>query len=211
MNDISHSLRKHYANTFKSFGATSEGVDWGHDSDRLNLRYEKMLALSSDLTKDGVSLLDVGCGFGGLLDYASGRNISLNYTGIDVVDDMIKYAEKNTNETARFIIGDILCLADEEKFDYIVCNGILTQKLDASGSDMDQYANRLIKKMFAMCREGIAFNIMSTKVNFFSNNLYYRNSAELLAWCMSEISPYIKVDHSYPLYEYTVYIYRTPR
>ena len=93
-------------------------------------------------------------------------------------------------------------------FDYVVCNGILTQKLDVPGLAMDQFAARLIRRLFLLCERGIAFNVMTTKVNFFSNNLYYRNPSELLAWCMNELSPYVKLDHSYPLYEYTVYVYR---
>jgi hypothetical protein len=51
---------------------------------------------------------------------------------------------------------------------------------------------------------------MTTKVNYFSNNLYYKNPAELLSWCITEITPYIRIDHAYPLYEYTVYLYRDP-
>ncbi len=50
---------------------------------------------------------------------------------------------------------------------------------------------------------------MTTKVNFFANNLYYRNPAEMLSWCLAEITPRLRIDHAYPpLYEYTVYLYR---
>jgi len=27
-------------------------------------------------------------------------------------------------------------------------------------------------------------------------------------WCLNEITPHLKLDHSYPLYEYTMYMYR---
>ena len=91
-----------------------------------------------------------------------------------------------------------------------MCNGILTQKLETAGLQMDQFAAQLIRQMFSLCTIGIAFNVMTTKVNYFSNNLYYRNPAELFSWCLSEISPHIKLDHSYPLYEYTIYLYRNP-
>ena len=65
--------------------------------------------------------------------------------------------------------------------------------------------------MFELCEKAVAFNVMTTKVNFFSNNLYYRNPAELLSWCMNEITPYFRLDHSYPLFEYTLYLFRQPR
>jgi hypothetical protein len=122
---------------------------------------------------------------------------------------MIEWAAANSL-AGKFVHGDVLEHEFEGQFDYVVCNGILTQKLDVSGLQMDLFAARLIRRMFALCGIGAAFNVMTTKVNYYSNNLYYRNPAELLAWCMSEVSPHVRLDHSYPLYEYTVYLYRSP-
>ena len=96
-----------------------------------------------------------------------------------------------------------------KKYDYVVCNGIMTQKLKASNIDMDKFSNLLIKKMWSLCNVGIAFNVMSTHVNHQVENLYYRNSIELLGWCTSELTSKFKIDASYKLwYEYTVYLYR---
>jgi hypothetical protein len=49
---------------------------------------------------------------------------------------------------------------------------------------------------------------MTSYVNYQASNLYYRNPAELLAWCMSQLTSKVRLDHAYPLYEYTVYLYR---
>lgn len=208
MNPISEALRQHYSQRFASHGASSEGVDWGANEANVLLRYEKMLGVlrSSPPTP---TLLDVGCGFGGLLSYANDRKIDLQYTGIDVAQNMIEWARAN-QAAGTFINGDFMDHAFEQQFDYVICNGILTQKLDTAALEMDQFAAQLIRKMFSLCKVGIAFNVMTTKVNYFSNNLYYRNPAELFSWCMSEISSHIKLDHSYPLYEYTLQIYRQP-
>lgn len=209
MHKVSEALRDHYAQTFRTHGATAEGVDWGKDQDRVVCRYQKMLAVIPATEKRRVSLLDVGCGYGALLQYAKESNTALAYTGIDIVEDMISEARAR-HKDASFLIGDILDLDVKARFDYVVCNGILTQKLDASNLEMDDFANRLIRRMFALCERGVAFNVMTTKVNYFSNNLYYRNPAELFAWCMSELTRHIKLDHAYPLYEYTLYLYRQP-
>jgi hypothetical protein len=75
---------------------------------------------------------------------------------------------------------------------------------------MDAFAARLIRALFRACRVGCAFNVMTTKVNFFAPNLYYRNPAEMLAWCMSELTPHVRLDHAYPLYEFTVYLFKAP-
>jgi SAM-dependent methyltransferase len=209
MDPISKALGQHYSEKFSLHGPSPEGVDWGADESKTLLRYDKMLGVADFVAGNKPSLLDVGCGYGGLRQYAISKSIDLDYTGIDIAGNMIEWAGENL-PSGNFIHGDILDYKFEREFDYVVCNGILTQKLEAAGLQMDKFAAQLIRQMFSLCTIGIAFNVMTTKVNYYSNNLYYRNPAELFSWCLSEISPHIKLDHSYPLYEYTIYLYRAP-
>lgn len=206
---ISKALGEHYADKFSAHGPSSRGVDWGDDEEKLHLRYDKMLQVIALSDQKGLTLLDVGCGYGGLREYALGKGIQFNYTGIDIAGNMIEWAQTKLTG-AEFIQGDALNYEFGRTFDYVVCNGILTQKLETPGLEMDLFAAQLIRRMFSLCEVGVAFNVMTTKVNYFANNLYYRNPSELFAWCLSEISPHLKLDHSYPLYEYTVYLYRNP-
>ena len=207
MDSISKSLREHYEKTFQQYGATSKGVDWGESEESQYLRYEKMLAVIERGQTEVPTILDVGCGYGGLLDYVYKNEIVLQYTGIDIAENMILWA-REAFPKATLIAGDIFETEIIQRFDYVVCNGILTQKLDVAGLIMDEFASRLIRRMFELCLNGIAFNVMTTKVNYFSNNLYYRNPAELLSWCMTEITPHVRLDHAYPLFEYTMYLFR---
>jgi len=208
MDEVSKALKDHYESAFKLHGPTSMGVDWGPMDENVKLRYEKMLAL---LPESGLSptttVLDVGCGFGGLLGYARAKGLKFSYAGVDVAENMIQWATREYPE-GDFLVGDIFDIDLKKKYSYVVCNGILTQKLSTPGLVMDEYAHRLIRRLYDLCLEGIAFNVMTTKVNHFANNLYYRNPAELLSWSMSEITRHVKIDHAYPLFEYTIYLYR---
>jgi SAM-dependent methyltransferase len=212
MDRITAALKQHYSTTFAEHGATARGVDWGRDAD-VALRYDKMLAVLETANVDGgearsrASLLDVGCGYGGLFAHASERQIRLDYTGIDVVSEMIEHATTNL-PNAHFVCRDVFEETLGEQFDYVVCNGILTQKLTTSIREMDVYAQAMIKRMFELCRRGIAFNLMTNKVNFTVENLYYRSPVELLAYCLADITDRVRLDHSYKLYEYTFYLYR---
>ncbi len=205
---ITEALRAHYERSFRAHGATAKGVDWGERLGDLICRYDKMAAVIPDAEPDPVSLLDVGCGFGGLYDHLLARNIAVNYTGIDVVGHMINHARAR-HPAQRFILGDVIKSTELGQYDYVVCNGILTQKLDVPAVEMDEFASMLIRRMFSLCRKGMAFNVMTTKVNYFANNLYYRNPAEMFSWCLTELTRHIRIDHAYPLYEYTMYLYRT--
>lgn len=207
-NEISLALGRHYALTFERHGTNSEGVDWGSDPSDHLLRLDQMLHLMSRGSMGRKpSLLDVGCGFGSLLDRAKERAIALDYTGIDLCEPMIEAARIRHPE-ACWSVEDILDTPSERRYDYVVCNGVLTQKLDATIRSMDEFLKALVRKMFAICDIGIAFNVMTSHVNFMAPNLYYKSPVELLAWCMSEMTSKVALDHAYPLYEFTVYLYR---
>ncbi|MBV1703238.1 MAG: class I SAM-dependent methyltransferase [Hyphomicrobiales bacterium] len=202
---ILDAYRAHYVRTFSAHGPTSRGVDWGAPGD-VDMRYGKMLEVLEPDAGVRPSLLDVGCGYGGLLDYADARGIALDYSGVDIVPKMIAHARAK-HPSARFEVADALALPDAPVADYVVCNGILTLKLEASILDMDRFARRLIRKMFTLARRGIAFNMMTSHVNFMAPTLYYKNPLEIAAFVSGELSNRFRLDHSYPAYEFTVYVF----
>lgn len=218
MDKVTALMQKHYAGAFAEHGATVKGVAWNKEED-VRVRYSKMLEV---LQKDFYvrparpSLLDVGCGWGGLLEHARAHGVDLDYAGIDVVEEMLVHARARF-PGARFISGDVL---DPDitigQYDFVVCNGILPLKLSLPIPEMERFAKRLILRMFELCRHGIAFNMMSTRVNFMSDHLYYQNPSEILAWLLSEVSPRVRLDHGYSslgsserlLYEFTAFVYK---
>lgn len=208
LDNISATLGAHYNRTFAEHGATGEGVDWGPDPADHQLRLDRMVAVieTGRQPEAAQSLLDVGCGYGSLLDVIKERGLDLSYTGIEICEAMLNTARAR-HPDGTWLSGDILRTNEERVYDYAVCNGLLTQKLTVSQRDMDAFLKAVVTRMFRLTRLGIAFNVMTTHVNFTEPNLYYRNPAELLAWCMSELTPRVRLDHAYPLFEYTLYLY----
>lgn len=207
--DISQLLSQHYGQKFAEHGARPEGVDWGADPADHRLRLGRMLAVAELGQQTGVrhSILDVGCGYGSLLGLMREQGLDFAYSGIDLCEPMIS-AARAQYPSDEWLVGDVVDMEGTRLFDYVVCNGILTQKLGASIRDMDKFLKVIVSRIFELCRVGVAFNVMTTHVNFMSPNLYYRNPSELLAWCMSELTPRVRLDHAYPLFEYTIYLYR---
>lgn len=208
---ITETLRTHYNKTFEAHGACARGVDW-RDKETAELRYRKMaqvIALAPDVpTERPPSVLDVGCGYGAQYEYLVRAGISVDYNGIDIVPGMIKLAEI-LHPAARFATQDLFNLAPSEQYDFVICNGVFTQKLDATQSRMTQFMDAAVARMFAQSRRGIAFNVMSTAVNYFSPNLFYRSPLETMAMCLT-LTHHIAVDHAYGLYEYTTYCFKDP-
>ena len=207
MDQITEKFRTHFRKKFEEHGARSEGVDWGSDPKRVAVRYARMLDVIDFERYPRPSLLDVGCGYAGLNAFAREKGCDLVYSGIDVAENSVAWA-RNAYPELNLYVGDVFQTEFHQTFDYVVCNGILTFRDDVPSLQMDIFAARMIRRIYELCTVGAAFNTMSTKVNFHANNLYYRNPAEMLAWCMVELTPYVRIDHSYPLYDFTTYLYR---
>jgi SAM-dependent methyltransferase len=205
---ITPRLKTHYTSTFRKFGPNAQGVDW-KNQEEADLRYQAMLNVISnhDLKNNiKVSVLDVGCGYGGQYLYAKNHGYNILYTGIDVVPEIIEYAKKQLTE-CRFLSVDIFKYSPKEKFDYIICNGILTQKLTATSAEMESFGHDLITKMFDLAKKGIVFNTMTTYVDFKKKGNYHVSPAKVLTEALKH-TRYAKIDHAYPLYEYSVYMYK---
>jgi SAM-dependent methyltransferase len=217
MDKITNLLKEYHHKVFLAHGATAKGVDW-NDENEVLIRYDKMLkVLDMDFYNgpERPTILDVGCGWGGMAKRASERGLPISIFGVDVVEEMVVHARNEFPEHS-FEVADVFALPDAETFDFAVCNAILTQKHGISIPEMEQFSRRLVRKMFSLCRYGIAFNMMSTRVNFTVGNLYYQNPVELLGWLLTEISPRVVLDHGYSslssgrgkYYDFTAYVYK---
>lgn len=206
---IAASMKSHYQMTFSTHGPTSKGADWGKEQE-LTLRYRTMLKVMDYDHGEQIhhpSVLDVGCGFGGLASFAASTGCNASFTGIDLVQGMLECAAAR-HPQHEWIQADIMSHDFSKDFDYVVCNGILTQKLDIGQQAMEDYAVALVERMFSLSRHGIAFNIMSDRVNFTVSNLFYLDPLQMLRHCLDHLSRKVVLDHAYPLYEYTIYVYR---
>lgn len=82
----------------------------------------KLLITQNTKLKPGFKVLDVGCGFGNLLEYLPH---DINYVGIDINQNYINYAKKKYNLRGRFICADVTKLRlKEEKFDVILVSSL---------------------------------------------------------------------------------------
>lgn len=213
LNKISKRNKEYFSKTFKDYGPNVKGIGELNKSReineiRLKLRYKNMAKIIRNKNIKN-SLLDIGCGYTGFYEYIVTKKLNIEYTGIDICEDMINYANNKYGSLINLICGDILEYKFDRKFDYIICNGVLTQKLEATISEMEEYVYNIISLMWNMCNRGggIVFNIMTSQVDFMAENLYYKSPLEMLAFCM-QLTRNFQLDQSYNLYEYTVYLYK---
>ncbi len=74
------------------------------------------------LNKD-LSILDIGCGTGGLLSFLRQNNYT-NLQGIDYSDNSIHFSKLRNLNVKKVDIDDILCVFQPQQFDVIICNDV---------------------------------------------------------------------------------------
>ena len=115
------------------------------------------------------SVLDIGCGYGNLVEYLRGRmNYAGNYTGIDVMPEFIEAAGSSYGNDDRnhFITGDVLAESWQDGlcFDVVFCLGALTLNHDQPapyGQQSLLYAEQLIATMLSLASVAVVLHFPS--------------------------------------------------
>jgi SAM-dependent methyltransferase len=201
-------IYKHYEECFDKYGDTCLGVDWPNKED-VNIRFDIMLNVIKDKTRK-VSILDFGCGCGHLLEYIQEKNITdIDYSGLDISQKYYDYCvEKYPN--SNFYNVDILHEEIENlpNFDYIIFNGVFTEKKNLSDQEMFSFFSNVLKKIYYKVNIGLAFNTMSPIVDFKRDDLFYLSFDKLGLFLKNNISRHYVINNNYKLWEYTTYVYK---
>jgi SAM-dependent methyltransferase len=199
----------HYESCLAQHGDTHLGVDWPKGED-VEKRHRVMLEVIKPASRgEKVSLLDFGCGAAHLNEYIVERGLDhIEYSGLDLSEKFIQLSQSKF-PASRFYCLDVL----EEnsslpKFDYIVLNGVFTEKRELSFEEMFVYFRRLAARVFQHAQIGMAFNVMSKHVDWERDDLFHLPFDLLAGFLQKELTRNYVFRNDYGLYEYTTYVYR---
>jgi SAM-dependent methyltransferase len=204
--ELKQAVVAHYEAKLRRHGPTPEGMDW-KDAASQRLRF-RVLCEVCDL--GGLSLHEVGAGAGHLLDYLRERGVAVDYSGSDLSPAMVE-AARRLHPGARFELRDLLLEAPAPSYDVVVCSGLFHVSLGQGEQAWRRFVHETLRRMWALCRVAIAFNLMSDQVDYRVRELYYSSPGEMLDFCRRELGRFTVLRHDYPLHEYTVYVYRRAR
>jgi len=201
----------HYESCFARHGATPKGADWPNDRD-LAIRFGVMFEFLADAAEPP-SVLDLGCGAGLALDYltATGDIDRVRYHGIDLSAVMIAEARRRWPQH-EFSCRDIITSPlPDESVDFVVMNGLLTERVSLSSEAMTNLAKAVIAAAYRTARIAIAFNAMNAHVDWQRGDLFHWPFDEVADFLKREVSPHYAFRADYGLYEYTCIVRRSPR
>ena len=189
--------KKIYEHAFALYGDDPRSCLW---DTKMAFRYEELMNVGN---LNGASILDIGCGIGGFYDFCiNDKHIcNMSYKGIDVVEGMIELA-KTKYPLADFEVHNILETRLNETYDYVILCGIFNVAADM------QYMNKILLEAFEYCKKGLAFNFISSYVNFREEEISYHNPQDVFSFCVENLSRKIKMNHHYEKCDVSVFVYR---
>jgi len=198
----------HYEDCLEKYGDTHRGVDWPDPTDAIT-RYRVMLDVMRESPDTNLSLLDFGCGASHLHDYIRANQLShIDYSGLDISEKFIRLSQDKYPDTNYYCLDILATSLQLPSFDYIVLNGVFTEKRELSHDEMWEYFKQVILKIFEFTGKGIAFNVMSSHVDWERDDLFHLPMDKLAAFLVGKVSRDFVIRNDYRLYEYTTYVYR---
>jgi len=191
-------------------GDRPEGVGWPKPADAPT-RHRVMLEAIRPEHRQGVTLLDFGCGLSHLYEYIGHESLTgIDYSGLDISPRFLELSRQKYPEVTYYAIDVLEDDSSLPEFDYIIMNGIFNSRLMMSQAEMFDLVKTLVARLFARARFGISFNVMSKQVEWERDDLFHLPIDELADFLARNISRHFVIRHDYGLYEYTAYVYRDP-
>jgi SAM-dependent methyltransferase len=191
-----------YEDKVRRFGFDHRGLGFRNRSSQ-EKRFEALTALGDF---SGRRVLDVGCGFGDLLEFLMGRGIRPIYTGLDSCEPMIQRClERFPGDVAHFLVADALEFQPQEPFDYVVASGLFG--LDSEGAR--ERIRPTLERMFEWCRTGLAVNFLSTCSPHPAESRIYVEPWKALEAGLG-LTAAAHLDHTYLPNDFTLHLYKKP-
>lgn len=194
----------YFEDKMNQFGTTVKGLDW-NSTEAQKVRFEQFAKLIND-GQDRFSVCDYGCGYGDFYEFLKDRGYHCNYTGVDIVEKAITYAEQkfDMDPEAEFIHGSKL----NQAYDYIVASGIFNIQDNASDEAWEKYILEVLEGFHVHSKKGFAFNCLTkySDVEYMKDYLYYADPLFLFDYAKTHFSRNVALLHDYGLYDFTILV-----
>jgi len=198
--------------TLQQHGDSHLGAGYTRTAEEARAQYGLMLEVVRE-SSGPVHVLDFGCGLAHMLDYiqAEPRLSHIRYSGLDLSEGFLSAARRRHPEADLRRLDVLTEEADLPDYDYVILNGVFNYRGRIPYDEMLSYWQRVLTIAFRHARRGIAFNAMTKHVDWERDDLFHLPFDEMAGFVKGHLSRYFIVRHDYPAWEYTTYVYRTPR
>lgn len=204
---MSDTLISHYQALLAEHGPGAQAVQWA-DAQTQSARFAVLTGIAPELGR----VLDVGCGLAHLHAFLKARGYTGSYHGVDIVPEFITHANAAMADDPKAQATLISPDAPLPTCDYALLSGVFNNRMDDNWGFMTQTLHR----MWASAERGIAFNAMTSHVDYHDEGLYYVDPMQVFTFCKAELGGHPVLRHDYTLrpggfpFEFAIYLYKSP-
>ena len=196
-----------YEKNFVEHGDKHKGVGWKSKKEA-SKRY---LIMASEIKKNkkNKSILDFGCGLSHFLKFIKQNNMGkFKYFGLDMSEKMISASKKKYPKNKFILVDPLKNPKKVPNADYVVINGLFTQKLKYTEKEMFSFLKKILVLFFKKTNIALMFNVMSPYVDWKNRLNFYLDLNKLINFVSKHLSKNFVLKHNYGLYEYTIIIFK---
>lgn len=204
--DISARQSTYYGGLYERHGASVDAVASASQTFK-DLRYQR---LSNVFGQDhAFSVHDVGCGLAHLHAFLQHRypDRSIEYSGSDITPKFVDHCRQH-HPGLSFELRDLAASPFPEKYDYLVFGGTFYHLAGSQEAEFLNFLRCMLRNGFSCANKAIAFNLITSHVDYRLDDLFYAELGALTDFIAQDLSRFFTIDHSSPLYEYTVCVYQ---
>jgi len=206
--DPSRSIKAHYQRLFSEHGAGHQAVQWSSRETQ-----QERFSVLSELVGPTDRVIDLGCGLGELLSWLrQERRFTGEYLGLDLVPEFIHHARERfaSDPLASFREFDVASEPLPADYDVVLLSGMFNNQM----SDNWGFLTGTLEKMFRATRARVAFNALSTYVDYQSPGLFYADPLRVFDFCRQKLGARVDLRHAYQIkkgtipFEFTMYLFK---
>ena len=165
-------VHRHYESRVDPDRPGYEIADWA-DANSQQARFQ---ALIDNLDLTDLTLLDVGCGAGDLLEFLTDKQVGAHYLGIDLVGTVVAEARRR-HPTGHFLCDNLFSPEStfDQTFDVVYASGVFN--LDSG--DNRQSLPGQIERLLAHTRQGVVFNLLHARESRRYGDCFYWHPDEV--------------------------------
>ncbi|MBW7909071.1 MAG: hypothetical protein H3C50_09170 [Kiritimatiellae bacterium] len=202
---MTNSIERHYQQLVKEFGDTAKAAQYSSRESQ----FRRFAALARIADLKGKRILDFGCGTASLFEYLdSVGQAPAFYCGVDIVRDFFPHARIKVPK-GHFCHPDEL---GEMRFDYAFVSGVFNNRRRGNR----KFWRESVKSLYSRCDVGVAFNMMSTYVDYRDPKLFYEHPMSAFDFVKRNVTPYVTLYNDYlpkegsVPFEFVIFAYRKP-
>lgn len=204
--NVSARQAAYYGDLYERHGSSVDAVASASQAFKEE-RYERLTRVFGD--DPSFTIHDVGCGLGHLYEFIRHRYPSraIEYSGSEITPGFVDHCQRHYPDLS-FELRDLSVSSFPEKYDYLIFAGTFYHLANSNEDEFRDFIRRMLSNGFACANKGIAFNLITSHVDYRLPDLYYADLGDLTTFIARKLSRFFTVDHASPLFEYTVCVYK---